>query len=382
MTDLNKASLRVLVACDKFKDSLTAPEACQAIADGILIPQPAASIDTCPIADGGEGFTLAMVTALRGSLVSCDTIDALGRPITANYGIADFGGGKLAILEMAEAAGLWRLDSAERNPAGADTRGVGLMIRHAVENYKPDRILVGIGGSATNDGGVGMAHALGVRFLDPQGRPVPPRPDRLADVARIDMDEQLPLPEIVAACDVTNPLLGPNGATAIFGPQKGVTPETAATIESALAHLVERSGDFDNAAQPGAGAAGGLGFGLLHFCAATLAPGFDIVAAATDLPARIRAADIVVTGEGSLDHQSLQGKGPAEIARLARKASRPVVALAGHVDTAARQSGIFDHIIALDESGETLETCIRQAAKLLRRAAASTPWQSLGNQHA
>lgn len=376
-----KDAPRVLIACDKFKGSLTAPEACQAIADGVRISLPGASIDVCPIADGGEGFTSAMVAALQGSLVSCDTVDAVGRSVSATYGIANSAGGKLAILEMAEAAGLWRIAAAERNPAGADTRGVGQMIRHAVENHQPDRVLVGIGGSATNDGGAGMAHALGVRFLDDQGCPVPPRPDRLADVTSIDTSARLPLPEIVAACDVTNPLLGPNGATAVFGAQKGVTSETAPAIESALAHLVERSGGATNAAQPGAGAAGGLGFGLLHFCGATLAPGFEMVATATDLPARIRAADIVVTGEGSLDHQSLQGKGPAEIARLARQASRPVVAFVGRADAAVRQSGLFDHISGLDESGETIEDCIRRAADLLFQAVSTAPWRNFLKDH-
>ena len=212
---------RFLVACDKFKGSLTAPEACAAVARGILRALPDADVDCCPIADGGEGFVDAILSAVNGRRVSCDTMDALGRPVNASYGLVDTDEGRTAILEMAEAAGLWRLKTEEIDILRADTRGVGIMLRDAVERHGAERLVLGIGGSATNDGGAGLAQALGVRFLDGEGKQLEPTPAGLARLARVERQNLFPLPPLTVACDVSNTLLGPRGATRIFGPQKG-----------------------------------------------------------------------------------------------------------------------------------------------------------------
>lgn len=302
---------RFLVACDKFKGSLTAPEACAAVARGIRKVIPNAEIDPCPIADGGEGFVDAIITAVEGKKVECQTLDALGRPITAYYGLAQTQDGLTAVMEMAEAAGLWRLKDNERDILHADTRGVGILMHHAVAEYGATRLVLGIGGSATNDGGVGMAHALGVRFYDATGNELDPNPAALLRLAHIDRSKQISLPPLTVACDVSNPLLGPRGATRIFGPQKGADAKNTPILEAFLGRLIHAAEGFDDADAPGAGAAGGLGFGLLHFLNADLRPGFDIVSRTVGLHARIACADIVVTGEGSLDTQSLAGKGPA-----------------------------------------------------------------------
>ncbi len=357
---------RFLIAPDKFKGSLTALEAAEAIAAGIRRIEPDAELDLCPIADGGEGFMETLISTLHGKWITCQAVDALGRSITSRYMLADTRDGPTAILEMAETAGLWRLTPDERDPVHATTRGVGTQIVHAISEHAVTRVILGLGGSATNDGGCGMAAALGIDFLDANDEIIDPIPANLLQLRRVDFKHRIALPAIVAACDVGNPLLGPRGATAVFSEQKGATPENQTALEAALGHLISISGGDEAAAVvPGAGAAGGLGFGLLHFTDAKLISGFDLLAKLLDLETRIQAADHVITGEGSLDRQSLGGKGPVALARLANRLAVPVTGFCGQADDAVRASGIFQSLHALADSGLPLETLIARAGPLL-----------------
>lgn len=362
---------RYLIAPDKFKGSLSAPEAADAIAAGILRREPDALIDKCPIADGGEGFMDTLAATLDGQWISCPAVDALGRAIQSRYVLAHTPEGPTAIMEMAETAGLWRLTAGERDPMLATTRGVGMQIAHAVSQHAVTRIILGIGGSATNDGGSGMAAALGIDFLDTNSEKIDPNPSNITRVRTIDTGFRIALPEITCACDVDNPLLGERGATAVFSTQKGSTAETRPLLETALAHLVTISRGQEASLIPGAGAAGGLGFGLLHFAQARLISGFDLLAGLLDLENRIKQADHVITGEGSIDHQSLSGKGPVALARLANSHGVPVTGFCGLADAEARASGIFRSLHALADTGLPLDTLISQAAPLLTEMAAT-----------
>ncbi|MCU0779472.1 MAG: glycerate kinase [Akkermansiaceae bacterium] len=362
----------ILVACDKFKGSLDAAEACAAIGRGLARRWPDALIECCPIADGGEGFATALAVPLGGRWITCEARDALDRPIVARYLLADGTDGPLAVMEMAEASGMWRIQPAERDILRAQTFGTGMMIRHAAEVSRAARIVLGIGGSATNDGGAGMAAALGVDLLDAQVAALLPHPGALAGrLARVDVTRRIPLPLVTAACDVASPLLGPTGATRVFGPQKGADEATIPVLEQALQALARASGGEDLAATPGAGAAGGLGFGLLCFADASLVPGFDLLADLTGLVERIAAADLVVTGEGSLDGQSLEGKGPVGIARLAKARGKPVWAFCGSADAAAAGSGLFDRIGELRATGLPHGELMTRAGELLESLAGS-----------
>lgn len=359
---------RIFIAPDKFKGSLTAPQAATALAEGVKELHPAAELDLCPIADGGEGFMETLAVALDGRWVTCRAVDALGRPIDSRYVLAETVDGPVAILEMAETAGIWRLAAGELDPLGATTRGVGMQMVDAITEHRVARIILGLGGSATNDGGCGMAAATGIRFLDGAGREVDPLPRNLTKVRRIEREEQLGLTEITAACDVDNPLLGERGATAVFSAQKGAGEEDRVILESALAHLTVTAGASIAAETLGAGAAGGLGFGLLRFANATLVPGFELIAGLLELESRISTAELVLTGEGSLDAQSLSGKGPVALARLAKEKGVPVIGFCGNADQAVRQSGLFDSIHSLADSGLSHEILMEQAAPLLRQA--------------
>lgn len=365
---------RILVASDKFKGSLSAPESCAAIARGLARWWPAAVIEECPIADGGEGFAAALEGPLRGRWVEAPCQDALGRPILARYLLADSGAGAVAVMEMAAASGLWRIAAHDRDILRSTTLGVGGLMRHALEQERVRRIVLGIGGSATNDGGAGMAAALGVKFLDRDGRPLDPWPGALAGrLARIDSSQRIPLPAVTVASDVTSLLLGPAGATRVFGPQKGADASSIPVLEAVLEAMVKNSGGETAAARPGSGAAGGLGFGLVHFAGATLVPGFELVADLIGLAERVAAADLIVTGEGSLDAQTLAGKGPAGVARMARAYGKPVWVFCGQADPTARDSGCFDRIIELAATGLPLETLLADAARLLEKSAQPEP---------
>ncbi|MFD0895922.1 glycerate kinase [Luteolibacter ambystomatis] len=367
--------MRVLIACDKFKGSLSALEACEAIRRGL---GEGTEAGLCPIADGGEGFVDAMVTALGGVKVHAPTHDPLGRPIQGSYGLIHVQGVPTAVIEMAEASGMWRLKPEERNPRIMSTYGTGELMRHAVEVSGAKKLLVGLGGSATNDGGAGMAAALGVRFLDVMGAELQPVPAELEWLAVVDEGGRIALPEILVACDVDHPLLGERGASAVFGPQKGASPEDVVFLDGVLGGLVAVSGGENEEITPGAGAAGGLGFGLLRFAGARLVSGFDLVAGALGLRERLVEVDLVITGEGSLDEQTLGGKGPAGVARMAREAGKPVVAFAGRTLPVAAPffDAMFDlaaYGLPLEESmrrgGELLETRAREAADLIRSLA-------------
>ena len=362
---------KILVASDKFKGSLSALAACAAIARGLARRWPDAVIEACPIADGGEGFTAALENTLRGRWVAAHCHDALGRPIQARYLVAECAEGALAVMEMAAAAGLWRIEAHERDILRAHTFGVGELMRHAVEQEHVRRIILGIGGSATNDGGAGMAAALGVRFLDSNGLPLDPAPGALAGrLARIDASQRIPLPPVTVACDVTTRLLGPSGATRVFGPQKGADESSIPVLEVALETMVKTSGGEALAIRPGSGAAGGLGFALLQFADAIMVPGFDLLAGLSGLADRVAAADLVVTGEGSLDAQTWVGKAPSGVARLARTHGKPVWAFCGRADLTTHGATVFDRVVDLASTGLPIEILMADAARLLEDAAA------------
>lgn len=362
---------RILIACDKFKGSLSADEANAAIARGMAKRFPRAGIEHRLMADGGEGFVSAAAAALTGDWIETTAHDALGRRIPARYLIAEHGGERLAFIEMAEASGLWRIAPEQRDIPRSSTFGTGELMRHAIEVQRADRLIVGLGGSATNDGGAGMAAALGVRFLDTEGNEIRPLPLDLSErLAVADASTALRMPPVIAACDVTNPLLGPNGATRIYGPQKGADENTIQVLESALARLVETSDGWKEAEKPGAGAAGGLGFGLLRFCGAELRSGFDMIADLTGLEKAVGRADLVITGEGSLDAQSLSGKGPVSLARMARRLGKRVIAFCGAADVAVKEAACFDEIIELRSTGLPLDVLLTRAAELLESLAA------------
>ena len=354
-----------LVACDKFKGSLDAIQACSAVQRGL---GDAWQVDLCPVADGGEGFVATMVTALRGTMVRARCADPLGREVLADYGIVEQGGQSTAFIEMAAASGLWRIDPAERDIGRASTFGTGQLIVDAIRKHAVTKIIIGLGGSATNDGGAGLAAALGVNFLTARGPLEVVNPRTLRDVVAVDFSRRIALPEIIAACDVDNPLLGPNGASAVYGPQKGVTAEDVLWLDEMLGNIVALTNGETQAFTAGAGAAGGLGFGLMRFADARLQPGFELVAAALRLPDRIAAADLVITGEGSLDDQSLAGKGPVAIARLCAEHGKPCVAVAGKVSAAVEKAGIFADVAAIAPCGISQEESMARAGELLETA--------------
>ena len=365
---------RILIACDKFKGSLDAPAACAAIARGLAIRYPDSIIEQHPIADGGEGFAASLAGPLGGTWIEAEAHDALGRPIRTRYLLANSEDGPLAVMEMAEASGMWRIHAQERDLPRSNTVGTGEMMRHAILVSGAKHLVIGIGGSATNDGGAGMAAALGWRFLSHDGSELEASPAGLAqDLTSVDASHMINIPRVTVACDVTSPLLGSEGATRMFGPQKGADDRSIPMLETMLAALVRASGGEVNAARPGAGAAGGLGFGLLQFASAELVPGFDLVSELTGFEARMAAADLVVTGEGSLDAQSLVGKGPVAIARMARSHGKAVIAFCGKADPEVRESGLFDSIEELMATGLPLEILMTDAEQLLEMMARGRP---------
>ena len=361
--------MKILVAPDKFKGSLSAVAATAAITRGLRAVWPDAEITAAPIADGGEGFAEALCQALGGGWVETRALDPIGREVAARYAWVE--AEKLAIIEMSEASGIWRLTADERAPLRANTFGTGQLIRHATERGAR-KILVGLGGSATTDGGVGMAAALGYEFLTSDGEELALHPGDFIALTRIQSDAALDLPEIIAACDVQNPLLGPRGTAHVFSPQKGASEKDIVALEaslSALADCVTTDLGCDFRQTPGAGAAGGIAFGLLSFCGAKVVSGFDLVADTLRLKERIAASDLVITGEGRIDGQTLEGKGPAGVAALARQHGKPVFALAGSVADHAAVHALFDAAIAIIDEPMTLEAAMSRGAEFLERAA-------------
>ncbi len=366
--------MRVLIAVDKFKGSLSADEVAAAVATGLRRGGFDGEIGLCPIADGGEGTTAALVDALGGQWAAVATQDALGRPLTVRYGLVQSTGGKLAVMEMSAASGLALVAYLPPNPHAASTFGTGLMLRDAAR-HGVDRILIGIGGSATNDGGIGMAQALGFRFLDRLGREVTDLPANFEQVERLlPPEDARVMPEVEVACDVDNPLLGSSGATSVYGRQKGIQESEIPFFEARLerlANLTRRDLGRDPRAVAGAGAAGGLGFGLIAFCGARLAGGFELVAKAVGLRDKIQGADVVITGEGRLDSQTLRGKGPVGVARLARSLGKRVIGLAGAVEHGAGLEAEFDRLLATKPETMPLAEAMARGAALVEETAAA-----------
>ncbi len=356
--------MRILIAMDKFKGSLTAAEAGAAVQRGLARVFEGAVIDLCPMADGGEGTTDAVVTARGGTRIEIAAHDALGRAISAAYGIVNRGAGPEAVMEMSATAGLVQVSDVPPQPDAASTRGTGEMIRDALSR-DVRRIIIGIGGSATNDGGIGMAQALGFTFADAAGCAVTHLPCDFERVHSI-LPSALAPREVLVACDVRNPLLGVDGATRVYGAQKGVRDFAffEARLEK-LAHLMARDLGVDFRDEPGAGAAGGLGFALMSFCGARLVPGFDLIASIIGLAPRIAAADLVITGEGKLDAQTLNGKGPAGVADMARAAGKKVIGVAGGIEHSAELSRAFDLLLQIKPDSMDVAEAMRDGARLL-----------------
>jgi glycerate 2-kinase len=362
------AFVRILIAPDKFKGSLNAREVAQNIAKGLRDALPDAKIEIVPMADGGEGTAEAIAQARGGSWLECNANDPLGRAIDVRY--AWIQSGRIAVMEMSEASGMRRLPEKERDPIHATTFGVGEMILDATKRGAKE-IIIGLGGSATNDGGFGMARSMGFRFFT-QNQDLRGAASELVRLERIESPKHLVLPEITAAVDVKNPLLGKNGATRVFGPQKGASQNDLHTLERALtrlADIVTKEFGFDYRDIPGAGAAGGLGFGLMSFCGAKVRPGFDVVAEAVGLEAKIKDADVVITGEGSLDRQTLEGKTPAGVARLAQKLGKRIFALVGRATEDCEVREMFDGVCENAQRGMSQEENMRRAAEFLRENA-------------
>jgi glycerate kinase len=358
--------VRILIAPDKFKGALNAREVAENLARGIRDSLPAAKIDIVPMADGGEGTAEVICNALGGSWLKCKAHDPLGREIEARYAWIEQR--KLAVMEMSEAAGMRRLQPNEYDVDRANTFGVGEMILDAARRGAHE-IIIGLGGSATNDGGFGMARALGFRF-DYEQEQETKLVTNLVSLGRIEKPQALALPKIIIAADVRNPLFGEDGATCVFGPQKGATPDQIESLERALtklADVVAKEFGFDYRNEPSAGAAGGLGFGLMSFCGAKIQPGFEIVAEAVGLEAKIQDVDLVITGEGSLDRQTLNGKTPAGVAKFARELGKAVYAVVGRATEDEQLRKLFDKIYVVGEPGLSEKENMARAAELLQK---------------
>lgn len=381
-------SLRVVLAPDSFKESLSAVDVCTALARGVRAAAPDAEVACVPMADGGEGTAATLVAATDGRQVPVSVTGPLGTPLESSFGL--LGGGTTAVVELAAASGLELVPVSERDVRRSSTFGTGELVRAALD-AGATRVVVGIGGSATNDGGAGLLTALGVRVLDSSGEPVRPGAEGLCEVVGVDwsgLDPRLRDVRLDVACDVDNPLLGPRGASAVFGPQKGASDDDVADLEAALARwadVVAASGE-DHRDVSGAGAAGGTGFALLQL-GAELRPGVGLVADVVGLRTAVEGADLVITGEGRVDAQTLHGKTPAGVLSVARELGAPVVVLAGCVGDGAEQ--LLDagaaavlpvadgatapaDLLVPDVAAANLERTARSVVALWRAARAST----------
>ncbi|GIU17668.1 glycerate kinase [Shewanella sp. MBTL60-007] len=331
--------MKIVIAPDSFKESLTAMEVANEIERGFRTVLPTAEYIKVPVADGGEGTVQSMVDATDGSIVTLNVTGPLGDKVEAFYGVLGAGyqgKKKTAVIEMAAASGLHLVDQDKRNPLITTSYGTGELIVDAL-NRGIKHIIIGLGGSATNDGGAGMAQAIGAHLLDSQGKTLSVGGAALMQLAKLELNDLHPLIKecsFEVACDVNNPLCGDKGASAIFGPQKGATPEMVQQLDKALAHfadIIADSGIDDNRDLAGAGAAGGMGLGVMTFLNAQLKPGIDIVMETVNLANLTKGADLVITGEGRLDSQTLHGKTPMGVAGVAKAQGVPVVAIAGCV---------------------------------------------------
>ena len=379
-----KTLKKVVIAPDSFKESLSALEVAEAIERGFRQIFPQVHYVKLPMADGGEGTVDSMVAATGGEIVRVEVTGPLGQPVSAFYGL--LGEGETAVIEMAAASGLHLAPKERRDPRITTSYGTGELILAALERGVK-AIILGIGGSATNDGGAGMMQALGARLLDENRQALPPGGAALAQLAYIDLsgvDPRLQQVSITAACDVDNPLCGANGASAVFGPQKGATPEMVTQLDVALRHygtLLEQATGREVINAPGAGAAGGMGAALLGMLNARLRPGIEIVIETLQLEEALRDADLVITGEGRLDSQSIHGKTPIGVARVAKRFGLPVIGIAGSLSKdyqVVHQHGIdaafsvLDRVVSLEEAlaeaADNLEVTARNVAAVWRLA--------------
>ena len=367
--------MKVVIAPDSYKGCLSALEVAKAMERGVLSVFPSAEVRKIPIADGGEGTVAALVTATNGQLRQTEVTDPLGNKIIAHWGV--LGDGRTAVIEMAAASGLPLVPKEKRDPRVTTTYGTGELIKAALADGLA-KIIIGIGGSATNDGGTGMARALGVRFLDAAGQEVAAGGGSLAEICQIDttgLDPRLKNTEIVVACDVDNPLCGTRGASAVFGPQKGATPEMVQQLDAGLAKYAScarQATGRDVAEKAGAGAAGGLGAGLMFFTTAQLKPGVEIVLDAVGFSDIVRDADFVITGEGRTDFQTAFGKAPVGVAKVAKTHGAPVFCISGGLGEGADDvlaQGI-DAVMSICDRPLSLEECMAAGAQLIEPAAA------------
>lgn len=367
--------MKIVIAPDSFKESLTALQVANAIEKGFKDILNNAEYIKIPMADGGEGTVQSLVDATNGKIIKKEVTGPLGKPVEAFFGI--LGNEKTAVIEMAAASGLHLVPQDERNPLITTTWGTGELILAALE-YGVDHIIIGIGGSATNDGGAGMAQALGAKLLNQEGKQIGYGGGSLYQIATIDiteMDTRLQNVKIEVACDVTNPLTGPKGASAIYGPQKGATPEMVKFLDQNLNHyaeIIRRDLNIDVKEIPGSGAAGGLGAGLLAFLSAELKRGVDIVITATKLEEHIHGASLVITGEGKIDSQTINGKTPIGVAKIAKKYHIPVIGIAGNISndsTVVHEHGIdalfsiVPRVTTLQDAMENAEEYVTQIAR-------------------
>lgn len=356
--------MKIVIAPDSFKENMTSLEVAAAIEKGIKQVIPDAICVIVPMADGGEGTVQSLVDATQGRIIRKTVVGPLGEPVDAHYGF--LGNGQTAVIEMAEASGLPLVAKDQRNPLKTTSYGTGQLIIDALEQGA-DEIIIGIGGSSTNDGGAGMAQALGVRFTDRDNTEISDYASggMLDQIAKIDissLDARIRQVQIQVACDVDNPLCGERGASTVFGPQKGATPEMVMTLDNNLEHfadLIHNNLGTNVKDLAGAGAAGGLGAGLVAFCNAAMKSGVDIVIAATDLRKALEGADLAITGEGKVDFQTAFGKTPSGVARVARETNTPVVAIGGALADDAR--GVFEHGIDGLESAAARDMSLEEA---------------------
>jgi glycerate kinase len=371
--------LKIIVAPNSFKGSLSASQAAAAIARGVRAARPDAEVVQIPVADGGEGTVEALVSARKGTFRSVEVEGPLGDPVQATYGVIDRG--RTGVVELASASGLTLIPTEKRDPRKTSTYGFGFLLE-AVRRQGVASIIAGIGGSATNDGGAGMAQALGYRLLDPNGRDVPRGGAALAQLARIDasgFDPAWRSVSVMVACDVTNPLTGPQGASYIYGPQKGADEKAVRDLDHALAHLaeiIERDLGKRVADVPGAGAAGGAGAGLIAFLDAKLVPGAPLVVDSSGFDQALPGARLVITGEGRVDGQTAFGKAPGEVAKRAHAAGIPTLLLAGSKGPgweSVISMGVKSVVTLAEEGdpeGHNLQVLMHDAAQELTRAAA------------
>jgi len=367
--------VRIIIAPDSYKGSVSAAGVADAMQKGFLQVFPEAEIMKIPIADGGEGTVQALVSATNGTLAYETVRGPLGEPVRAHWG--KLGDGKTAVIEMAAASGLPLVPIESRNPRVTCSYGTGQLMKAALDRGLR-RMIVGIGGSATNDGGAGMARALGARFLDAEGNELAAGGAALGRLADIDLrgiDARLDESEVIVACDVDNPLWGPRGASAVFGPQKGATREMVAELDAALhvfADVAQRVTGRDVASRPGAGAAGGLGAGLMWFAGAVLRPGVDIVLDVTRFESHVSRCDLVITGEGMTDFQTAFGKAPVGVAKIAKRYGKPVICVSGGLGKGADEvlrHGI-DCVMSVVPGPMRLEECMARGADLIEDASA------------